>query len=99
MTTTAPPPEAPDEAAEVEVEHLDLSDPKVIEELLAQVTGYTDTIREHQERADLAAAERKTLVRLLREADPPVTFKRVADAMGTTEASVYKLVRKKAGEA
>lgn len=87
MTTTAPPPDTDDPPVDPDTE---------VAEILAQIGTYTGQIREHQDIADTASTERKRLVRRLRTDPPggnPVTFARIAEAMGTTEASVYKLVR------
>jgi len=58
---------------------------------LNQISALTERIREHQRGIEDCAAERRTFIMALR--DMKVTYRAIAEAMGTTEQNVYKILR------
>lgn len=63
---------------------------------LDRVNSLTKKMREHQQAISQLSAERKEVVMALRanfsSGADKVTFKKIAEAMGTTDQSVYKIL-------
>lgn len=65
---------------------------------LNRVAAITKEMRDHQEAIARLSKDRKDVVLALRtqfgsaESDERVTFKKIAEAMGTTDQSVYKIL-------
>ena len=65
---------------------------------LDRVASITKEMREHQEAIARLSKDRKDVVVALRsqygstESDERITFKKIAEAMGTTDQSVYKIL-------
>jgi hypothetical protein len=78
MTTPPPIPTTGDEAADDE---------------LALLRSTTQAIHSAQQQVVDLSLERMRLVLSLREKDPPVKFTVIADAVPTTENTVYKIHR------
>ena len=65
---------------------------------LDRVAAITKEMRDHQEAIARLSKDRKDVVLALRtqfgsaESDERITFKKIAEAMGTTDQSVYKIL-------
>lgn len=58
---------------------------------LGQIQALTERIRSHQRGIEDCAKERRGFIMALR--DMKVTYRAIAEAMGTTEQNVYKILR------
>lgn len=72
------------EAPEVEVQKRD-------EDALGKVKVLTGMIRQHQKDIERLSKERRNVIVRLR--DHRITYREIAEAMGTTEQNVYKILR------
>lgn len=72
------------EVPEVEVQKRD-------EDALGKVKVLTGMIRQHQKDIERLSRERRTAIVRLR--DHRITYREIAEAMGTTEQNVYKILR------
>jgi hypothetical protein len=63
------------------------------DESLAMLRATTQQIHEAQDRVAELSEERKRLVLELRRREPPVLFRLIADAAGSTDQTIYKIHR------
>lgn len=61
------------------------------ENTLLDVKSITEDIREHQRAIERLSKNRKE--KILRLRDHRITYREIAEAMGTTEQNVYKILR------
>lgn len=78
---------APEEDDDTGEPHVD----KAVEQGLEEVRLMTRMIREHQEQIVKLAKKRKARVMKLRRSK--VTYREIAEAMGTSEQTVYNVIR------
>jgi hypothetical protein len=76
-----------------ELPPLQLTGDEETDEALALMRATTEAIHEAQEKVVELSAERKRLVLTLRRCRPPVKFRQIADAAGSTEQTILKIHR------
>lgn len=64
---------------------------------LADVASLTELIRRKEREIEIISAQRKAAVLRHREATPPTPYAELAEAMGVSEVTLYKIIRGKDG--
>lgn len=64
---------------------------------LSDVASLTAMIRRKEREVEILSAQRKQAVIRHREAAPPVPYAELAEAMGVSEVTLYKIIRGKDG--
>jgi hypothetical protein len=85
--------EPPAVSEPVELPPLQLTGDAETDEALALMRATTEEIHSAQEKVVELSAERKRLVLTLRRCRPPVKFRAIADAAGSTEQTILKIHR------
>jgi hypothetical protein len=90
---TAAPVEEPSVTGPDELPPLTLTGDDATDEALALLRATTQAIHDAQDRVAELSDERKRLVLDLRRRIPPVLFRTIADAAGSTDQTIYKIHR------
>lgn len=90
---TAAPVEEPSVTGPDELPPLTLTGDDETDEALALLRSTTQAIHAAQDRVAELSDERKRLVLALRRRIPPVLFRTIADAAGSTDQTIYKIHR------
>ena len=85
--------EEPPVSEPVELPPLALTGDEETDEALALMRATTGEIHAAQDKVAELSAERKRLVLTLRRCRPPVKFRAIADAAGSTEQTILKIHR------
>lgn len=64
---------------------------------LSDVASLTELLRRKEREIEIISANRKAAVIRHREADPPAPYGDLAEAMGVSEVTLYKIIRGKGG--
>jgi hypothetical protein len=62
-----------------------------VENALVELAHLTSLIRQYGERIEEMAERRRELVRDLRDQEPPLTYRAMADRMGVSEQAVFRM--------